>query len=204
MEDHEKDVKEVSFQPIGVIHSPYRAGGFAPFQPLERDEGRSSIELFAGYEDALDKLETFQYIYVLFYMHSSKGEWKSEVSPPWAKGKKVGLFASRSPRRPNPVGLSIVQLKKIEGNTLHTSVIDAYDGTPVLDLKPYIRGLDSKDDANVGWVEEMEGGYEHILQHVRGIPHQHEEGEGHHHKHQHEHGHHHGEHHHGDEDGHEE
>lgn len=204
MGELETVIREVVFKPIGVIHTPYRVGGFAPYQPLEREEGQSTIELFRGYEGALEELDKFTYIYVLFYMQAGKEEWHDKVSPPWAKGKKVGLFASRAPQRPNAVGLSVVKLRRIEGGTLHTSSIDAYDGTPLLDLKPYIRGLDSKDDANVGWVEEIEGGHEHILQHVRGIPHNH--GEDHHHghdhgRHHHDHGHHHGHEHHHNGDG---
>ncbi len=207
MGDLEVGITEVVFKPIGVIRSPYRPGGFAPFQPLEREEGQSTIELFSDYTSALEELDSFKYIYVLYYMHASKGDWKEKVAPPWAKGKKVGLFASRTPHRPNPVGLSIVKLRKIEGNVIHTSVLDAYDGTPVLDLKPYITGLDAKEDANAGWVENIEGGHEHILQHVRGIPHEHGNGDDHHHGHghSHDHGHHHEnkhEHQHGDDDDH--
>ena len=92
------------------------------------------------------------------------------VSPPWAKGKKVGVFASRSPVRPNPIGLSIVRIKKIVGNKIYTSGLDVFDGTPLLDIKPYIKDLDNKDNANYGWVKET-GDMSHLSLHIKGIPH---------------------------------
>jgi tRNA-Thr(GGU) m(6)t(6)A37 methyltransferase TsaA len=92
------------------------------------------------------------------------------VSPPWADGKKVGVFASRSPVRPNPIGLSVVRIKNIVENRIYTSGLDAFDGTPLLDIKPYIKDLDSKSDANYGWIEEMDD-MEHLILHIKGIPH---------------------------------
>jgi len=78
------------------------------------------------------------------------------VSPPWAGGKQVGVFASRSPVRPNPVGLSIVRIKKIAGNKIYTSGLDVFDNPPLLDIKPYIKGLDNKDDADYGWIKGLD------------------------------------------------
>ena len=92
------------------------------------------------------------------------------VSPSWAGGVKVGVFASRSPVRPNHIGISIVRIKSIKKNEILTSGLDAFDGTPVLDIKPYIKDLDVKSDANYGWIEEMEG-KEHLLLHIKSIPH---------------------------------
>ncbi len=176
--------KEVIFRPIGFVRSPYKKGGFTPFQPLEREEGKSQIELFPEYAPCLDRLADFNYVIVLFYAHETDGEWTPKVKPPWAKGAEVGLFASRSPRRPNCIGHSIARLRGIEGNVLHLSALDAFDGTPVLDIKPYIKGLDDRADANAGWIEEMDG-HDHLLQHIRGVPHDH----GHDHDHDHSHGH---------------
>ena len=93
-----------------------------------------------------------------------------DVSPPWANGLRVGLFASRSPLRPNPIGLSVVRVKGIENNRVYTSGLDVFDGTPLLDIKPYINDLDSKCDANNGWVQNMNED-EHLALHIQGIPH---------------------------------
>ena len=92
------------------------------------------------------------------------------VSPPWTGGARVGVFASRSPVRPNSIGLSIVRIKKIIDNKVFTSGLDVFDGTPLLDIKPYIKDLDSKSDANYGWIKEIDGD-EHLHLHIKGIPH---------------------------------
>ena len=93
-----------------------------------------------------------------------------QVNPPWAGNKVVGVFASRSPVRPNNIGLSIVKIKKIIGRKIITSPLDVFDGTPLLDIKPYIADLDSKPDANYGWVEDL-ADREHLKLHIKGIPH---------------------------------
>jgi len=92
------------------------------------------------------------------------------VTPPWANGKQVGVFASRSPVRPNSIGISVVLVKRIDNNEIFISGLDAYDGTPLLDIKPYINDLDVKYDANYGWIEGPED-KEHLLLHIKGIPH---------------------------------
>jgi len=94
-----------------------------------------------------------------------------KVEPIWAGEIEVGLFASRSPVRPNPIGLSVVKPLSIEGNTIFTTGLDVFDGTPLLDIKPYIKDLDSKPDANYGWVEKT-GDLRHLALHILGIPHE--------------------------------
>ncbi len=94
------------------------------------------------------------------------------LQPPWAPEMEIGVFASRSPNRPNPIGLSIVKIKKIINNIIYISGIDAFDGTPVLDIKPYLKDLDAKCDANYGWVDET-GDENHLALHIKGIPHKH-------------------------------
>jgi tRNA-Thr(GGU) m(6)t(6)A37 methyltransferase TsaA len=80
------------------------------------------------------------------------------VSPSWAKGARVGLFASRSPRRPNPIGLCVVKLREIRDNVINTDRIDAYDGSPLLDVKPYLEAVDSRPGAGNGWIDELDEG----------------------------------------------
>jgi len=93
------------------------------------------------------------------------------VSPPWIPGTKIGLFASRTGVRPNPIGISIVRIKKIEDAAIFTSGLDVFDKTPLLDIKPYIKDLDSKEDANYGWMDDLDSNKEHLLLHIKGIPH---------------------------------
>ncbi|MBW1730104.1 MAG: tRNA (N6-threonylcarbamoyladenosine(37)-N6)-methyltransferase TrmO [Deltaproteobacteria bacterium] len=159
----------ISFTPIGTIHTPYM--DTAPYQPVEEDKGDFRIVLDPAYQAGLWKLERFRYIYVIYYIHSLTRGPEIHVRPSWAGGVEVGVFASRSPLRPNPIGLSIVRLKKIEENVIYTSGLDVFDGTPLLDIKPYIRDLDSKGDANYGWIEDLED-RDHLLLHIKGIPHE--------------------------------
>ncbi len=157
------------FKQIGVIRTPYTDN--APYQPLEEDEGDFRIVLDPRYESGLNRLGDFKYIYVIYYVHRVEREPSMAVSPPWTGGMEVGVFASRSPARPNRIGISVVQVKRIEGNEIITSGLDAFDGTPVLDIKPYIKDLDTKEEANYGWIEDMHD-YEHLLLHIKGIPHE--------------------------------
>ena len=153
---------------IGVIRTPYTDN--APYQPVDKDEGDFHIVIDSQYVGGLYKLAKFRYIYVIYFIHLIKRKLSMVVSPPWTGGMKVGVFASRSPVRPNPIGLSIVRIKHIVDNEIHTSGLDVFDGTPLLDIKPYIKDLDTKSDANYGWIEKMDD-HEHLLLHIKGIPH---------------------------------
>lgn len=164
----DQDHGEYRLKPIGVIRTPYVDS--APYQPLANDEGEFRLCVDSPYADGLKDLDRFRYIYVLFLIHRIDRKPSMSVTPPWTPGKKVGLFSSRSPVRPNPLGLSIVEVKQVKGNDVFTSGLDAFDGTPLLDIKPYIKDLDSKEDANYGWLEDLED-RDHLLLHIKGIPH---------------------------------
>lgn len=137
--------------PIGVIHTPFADKASAPRQPRIAEEALGTIELLGGhnYHHALEDLESWRYIWVLFWFHLNQG-WRPKVRPPRSTSKK-GLFATRSPHRPNPIGLSVVELCGIEGRTLHVKGVDMIDGSPVLDLKPYVPYADSVG-GNTGWL----------------------------------------------------
>ena len=164
-------------RPIGVVRTPY--GDWAPYQPPARqvEPGAFRLELDEEHAEGLDELERFSHIFVLTFLDRADRSPAGRVAPPWAKGKVVGLFASRSPDRPNPVGLSVVEVLKIEGSTVFVSPLDVYDQTPLIDIKPYIPTLDARQDANEGWIEDFED-KSHLLQHLRGEPHQHDHGHG--------------------------
>ena len=167
----EKGIKgtiRFEFKQIGTIRTPYIDN--APYQPVE-DEGDFRIVVEPEYTDGLYKLDKFQYIYVLYYINKLMQKLSMLIiSPPWTGGTDVGVFASRSPIRPNRIGISIVRIKRIVKNTIFTSGLDVFDKTPLLDVKPYIKDLDAKCDANYGWIEEMDN-YKHLLLHIKGIPH---------------------------------
>jgi len=140
---------------IGTIRTPFAAE--APNQPSESEEGEFRIVLSPLYAAGLHGLASFRYVYVIYYMDQVQRRVSMIVKPPGAGGREVGLFASRSPVRPNPIGLSVVRLLKIMDNEIYTSGLDVFDGTPLLDIKPYIEGLDFKEDANKGWLKKKLG-----------------------------------------------
>jgi len=158
----------IEFREIGTIHTPYT--GNAPYQPVPDDEGEFFVELFPEYAKGLSELDSFRYMFVIYYLHRLSREVVMEVSPPWASGLRIGLFASRSPLRPNPIGISVVRIKRIENNRIFTSGLDIFDGTPLLDIKPYVKDLDSKCDADYGWIDRS-GDTRHLALHIQGIPH---------------------------------
>ena len=141
----------INFFPIGIIHTPFKDD--APFTDFENAEGEFYVELNSEYTDGLYLLDKLNYCYLIFHFHKPKREPKMRVFPPRGNGIEVGLWATRSPNRINPIGLTIVKIKKIEGNRIFTSGLDILDGTPLLDIKPYIRDFDIKEDANMGWIE---------------------------------------------------
>ncbi len=161
----------ITFTPIGTIHTPYtKKKNNTPFQSVEDDKEDFLVEVYPEHVKRLEKLDLFTYIYLIYYLDQTCKEPKHLVHPPWTKNTTVGLFASRSPNRINPIGLSVVKIKEIKGNKIRISGIDAFDGTPLLDIKPYIKDLDAKPDANYGWLEDADF-KDHLLRHIKGILH---------------------------------
>jgi tRNA (adenine37-N6)-methyltransferase len=155
-------VKDYTFRPIGVVRSPFAERAAAPRQATvaQGAPGRIELEAGRGFEDALEGLETWDYAWVLFVFHQNVEQargWKPKVQPPRADAK-VGVFATRSPHRPNPIGQSAVKIVRVEGLVMHVSEIDLLDGTPVLDLKPYVPYADARPDARSGWLESRDPG----------------------------------------------
>jgi tRNA (adenine37-N6)-methyltransferase len=149
------------FTPIGFARSPYANRIDAPHQPTvvegtETGEAAEAIiELEASFPQAcLRDLEGFEIIWLLFVFHRSEG-WKPLVKPPRGKSKR-GVFATRSPHRPNAIGLSAVELVSIEGRTLRVRGVDLLDGTPILDIKPYVPYADAFPRAKAGWIDDVD------------------------------------------------
>lgn len=145
------NANEIILKPIGIIHTPYKEPKGMPSQPGRSDGARGAIEIYPEYEKGLVDLNGFSHITLLFYFHLSKG-YELMVTPR-LDDKKRGLFSTRAPRRPNPIGISVVKLDSIEGNVLHIVNVDMVDGTPLLDIKPYVCELDSNEDFRIGWLE---------------------------------------------------
>jgi tRNA (adenine37-N6)-methyltransferase len=140
--------------PIGVVRSPFPDRASAPRQPAAARGIPGTIELFPDgrYAHALEDLDRFRYVWVLFWFHLNEG-WRSKVLPP-RSAERRGVFATRSPYRPNPIGMSVLRLERIEGLVLHVQDVDMIDGTPVLDVKPYLPYTDAVADADHGWLDD--------------------------------------------------
>jgi tRNA-Thr(GGU) m(6)t(6)A37 methyltransferase TsaA len=147
----------LTLTPIGVVRSPFVEKMQAPRQPGVAGAADGTVVLTPGrgFEHALEDLTTFRYVWLLFWFHQAEG-WRPKVQPPRSE-KRRGLFATRSPHRPNPLGMSLVELVRIDGLVLHVRGLDLLDGTPVLDIKPYIPYADSRPDADHGWLDEAQG-----------------------------------------------
>lgn len=139
-------------EPIGVVRSPFADPAAAPRQPAAARDVEGTIELEAGrgFEFALEDLEVGDALWIVFWFHRSPG-WHAKVRPPRSP-KRRGLFATRSPHRPNPIGLSVVELLAIDGLSLRVRGVDMLDGTPVLDIKPYVPYADAVASGGPGWL----------------------------------------------------
>jgi formylmethanofuran dehydrogenase subunit E len=146
-------MRDLQIEPIGVIHSPYETLESAPRQGKE---DVSLVEVYADYEAGLDDVEGFSHLHIFYWLHESEG-YSLSVQTPW-DDVPHGLFATRSPRRPNPVGYSVVRLLEKRGKILKVEGLDAIEGTPVVDIKPYIPRTDSRPDAREGWLEGKKPG----------------------------------------------
>ncbi len=132
----------IKYNAIGYFSTEYNTKTGAPRQGVLKPDSRGTIILNDEYKKGLNNLDQFEYIFVLFHFHEAKG-WENTVAPPESE-HEFGLFATRSPRRPNPIGLSLIRLDSIKENKLFVSGIDTFDGTPVLDIKPFLPTIDSK------------------------------------------------------------
>ena len=136
--------------PIGIIHSPFQAKKDTPIQPF-RSTAIGEIKLSKKYEAGLADIDGFSHIILVYKFHKSRG-YRLKVKP-FLDEIPRGIFATRAPRRPNQIGLSIVRLLKREGNILIVKGIDVIDGTPLLDIKPYVPGFGPAEEIKIGWLE---------------------------------------------------
>jgi len=139
---------EFILHPIGIIRSPFIEKRDTPIQP-PRSSARGSVEVYPEFVDGLRDLEDFSHIILIYYFHQSSGYTLSVK--PFLDTQERGLFATRYPARPNQIGISIVRLIHIVGNALEIEGVDVLDGTPLLDIKPYVPDFDIHQDVSTGW-----------------------------------------------------
>ena len=148
-----KHEQKIELRPIGVIHSPFKKCQDMPVQPAMAQGVIGSIEIFDEFAAGLKDLAGFDRIWLLFWFHRT-GPAQMCVTP-FLDSQKRGLFATRAPSRPNPIGLSNVRLLAIEGSTLRVAGLDVLDGTPLLDIKPCVPRFDYLDAARCGWLDTV-------------------------------------------------
>ena len=145
----------VKFRSIGVIHTPFRGLESMPIQPVGALNVRGTVNIFPEYAEGLRDVDGFSHVMLLYHFHQA-ADAKLVVTP-FMDSQPRGVFATRAPTRPNPIGLSVVKLLTVEGRTLHVENVDMLNGTPLLDIKPYVPDFDDHRADRVGWLEQAKG-----------------------------------------------
>ncbi|MEJ2368048.1 MAG: tRNA (N6-threonylcarbamoyladenosine(37)-N6)-methyltransferase TrmO [Acidobacteriota bacterium] len=146
---------EIVYHPIGYIRSPFTDTAGMPIQPAGASGVEGRIEVLPEYEEGLKDLSGFSHVIVLCHFHKARGFELSVV--PFLDSAARGLFATRAPRRPNPIGFSVFGISRIDGPTVYVKNVDMLDGTPILDLKPYVPDFVEADEIRLGWLEAHRG-----------------------------------------------
>ena len=155
-------IAPIAVTPIGRIHSPHRERFGTPHQAIlqadaqQRPQERAQVELFADHvpEETLADLAGFDYVWIIAWLHLNQG-FRAKVAPPRDPDHPRGLFATRAPHRPNPIGLSAARVLEVHGHVVELERVDLLDGTPVLDLKPYVPYADAFPNAKAGWLDAL-------------------------------------------------
>jgi len=142
-----------SVRPIGIIHSPFQEKEGMPIQPGSAQGQKGKIVLDREFVPGLQDLEGFSHLILVYYFHQAKNP--QLLVKPFLDDDKHGLFATRAPSRPNPIGISVVKLLSIQDNILEVENLDILDGTPLLDIKPYVPDFDRPGQVRIGWLEKV-------------------------------------------------
>jgi tRNA-Thr(GGU) m(6)t(6)A37 methyltransferase TsaA len=143
---------KIEYASIGIIHSPFTEPEGMPIQPAGAKGVKGTVEVFDAFQGGLKDLNGFSHIILLYHFHRSRGFSLHVV--PFMDSKPRGLFATRAPKRPNSIGLSVVRLEKIKGGVLHIRDVDVLDGTPLLDIKPFVPKFDAPKKVQIGWLQK--------------------------------------------------
>ncbi len=147
---------KIIYSPIGIIHSPFKDAVGMPIQTSLSQGAEGTVEVYPDFIDGLKSLDGFSHIYLIYYFHKSK-DYSLTVKP-FLDNTPHGVFSTRAPKRPNAIGLSVVDLIGVDKNILHIKNIDVIDGTPLLDIKPYVRKFDWHETSREGWLADKTHG----------------------------------------------
>ena len=146
---------DIIFQPIGIIHSPFNNLEDMPIQPTSDASGSGTVEIFPQFIAGLKDLEGFSHIYLIYHFHKTRQT--NLIVTPFLDKEPRGIFATRAPSRPNPIGLSLVELIRLENNFIYVDRLDVLNGTPLLDVKPYVPDFEHICNVRIGWLEQVKG-----------------------------------------------
>jgi tRNA-Thr(GGU) m(6)t(6)A37 methyltransferase TsaA len=146
---------EITYRAIGIIHSPFKDIEGMPIQSAGASHISGTIEIFPEFSEGLKDLGGFSHLILLYHFHQAQDS--TLIVIPFMDTRPHGVFATRAPNRPNPIGLSIVKLVRIEQNFLYIENVDILDGTPLLDIKPYVPEFDQHHAGRIGWLEHAKG-----------------------------------------------
>jgi tRNA-Thr(GGU) m(6)t(6)A37 methyltransferase TsaA len=146
---------DIIYRPIGIIHSPFNNLEGMPIQPTSDISGSGIVEIFPQFVDGLKDLEGFSHIYLLYHFH--KMRQPHLIVTPFLDKERRGIFATRAPSRPNPIGLSLVNLVRLENNLIYVDRLDVLNETPLLDVKPYVPDFEHIHNIRIGWLEQANG-----------------------------------------------
>ena len=146
------DKKDIMYKPIGIIHSPFKEPRGTPVQPTAARGITGTVEVFPEYAPGLKDIDGFSHVILLYHLHEAG--FSSLIVKPFLDKINHGVFATRAPGRPNAIGLSVVCLRRVESNILHIQDIDIVDGTPLIDIKPYVHEFDYRQPCKIGWMDE--------------------------------------------------
>jgi tRNA (adenine37-N6)-methyltransferase len=144
--------KKIKLKPIGIIYTPYKEPKGMPIQGKFEKGVRGMIRLYPKYQAGLKDIKGFSHLILIYHFNQAKEE--RIIGKPFLENKEHGIFAIRSPHRPNHIGFSIVKLEKVEGRIVTFSEVDMLDGTPLLDIKPYVAHFDSRKHTKNGWIDK--------------------------------------------------
>jgi tRNA (adenine37-N6)-methyltransferase len=150
---------DIIYHPIGVLHTPFQDLDDMPIQSTGEASAPGTAEIFAEYADGLQDLDGFSHLILLYHLHQIRRTSLRVI--PFLDSEPRGIFATRAPSRPNPIGLSVVRLRSVEGRMLNLANVDILDGTPLLDVKPYVPAFDRPARARAGWLQDSQENAKH-------------------------------------------
>jgi len=145
-------MEDIIYKPIGVIYSPFKKPEGTPIQSSAGKDIKGTVEIFPEYVKGLQDIKGFSHIILIYHFHLVKKPLL--LAKPFMDDKQHGIFAIRGPSRPNPVGFSIVRLTHVKNNILYVKDLDILDGTPLLDIKPYVTEFDQRKKIKIGWMRQ--------------------------------------------------